>query len=286
MDLKTRVEMLLSKYGQNDQRTNAWHLKRGEMLTASEIWKTVKDATPAQRHEIIMSKLTPREDTNGPGARALIWGTQFEPIAKRIYENTHNVKIVDTSCVQHPDHTFLGASPDGVLLTDDVENVYYGNLIEIKCPISRDFDDTTNVPSHYMHQMQLQMECTKLDICQYAEFKFRTMQYGEWVTLDSSTTKGIFLVCEDGTVHYKPSNDSRDIGEWKDSIIPADTSDPFTTQIIFWALTKHKFQTVHKDPEWLATHLPSFQSSWSVIQKHKLEGTLPAHPQELTRLVL
>jgi len=41
------VELLLEKYGQDDQRTDAWHAKRGEMLTASEIHKACKDASPA-----------------------------------------------------------------------------------------------------------------------------------------------------------------------------------------------------------------------------------------------
>ena len=36
------VQELLQKYGHDDQRTQAWHTKRGEMLTASEIYKATK----------------------------------------------------------------------------------------------------------------------------------------------------------------------------------------------------------------------------------------------------
>ena len=45
--LQSKVETLIQKYGQDDQRTAAWHQKRGEMLTASEIYKALPDASPA-----------------------------------------------------------------------------------------------------------------------------------------------------------------------------------------------------------------------------------------------
>ena len=83
--MENQVKFLIEKYGKDDQRTEAWHLKRGEMLTASEISKTTKEASAAARHELIVNKLTPREPGQFMTARALIWGTQFEPMAKQIY---------------------------------------------------------------------------------------------------------------------------------------------------------------------------------------------------------
>ncbi len=284
MNIRERVNELVTKYGQNDQRTDAWHSKRGEMLTASEIWKTVKDASPASRHEIVLSKLVPRDTGSGGGARALVWGTQFEPIAKQIYETLHGVKIVDTTCIPHPEHTFLGASPDGILVPEDPAHAMYGHLVEFKCPISREFDDTTDVPSAYVHQMQLQMACSGLDVCEYAEFKFKTMTYSEWISF-VAPYKSVYIVLPDGTVKYKHYEDTRTFSEWKDAVLGEDT-DMFQVQLVFWALTKHKFQTVHKDPEWMATHLPYFQETWERVQKHRAEGSLPEHPREKTTLVL
>ena len=281
---EAHVKWLIDTYGQNDQRTDAWHAKRSEMLTASEIWKTVKDASPASRHEILLSKLVPREFNSGGGARALVWGTQFEPVAKQIYEDIHKLQIVDTSCIPHPEHAFLGASPDGILITQDTSDPQYGQLIEFKCPISREFDDSTTVPAAYYHQMQLQMACSGLNVCQYAEFKFKTMSYSEWIGV-VEPYKSVYIVMPDGSVKYKNYNDTRAFSEWKDAVFGED-ADMFETQMIFWALTKYKFQTVHKDPEWLATHLPYFQETWSLVQKHRSEGTLPEHPREKTTLVL
>jgi hypothetical protein len=77
------VDDLIAKYGKDDQRTAEWHQKRGEMLTASEIFKACLDATPAMKHEIVVSKLVPRS-SEGAGSRSLVWGTRFEQIAKDI----------------------------------------------------------------------------------------------------------------------------------------------------------------------------------------------------------
>lgn len=282
MSLVERVTALLAQYGINDQRTDAWHAKRGEMLTASEIYKAVKDATPAARRELTMSKLVPKDYSASAGVRALVWGTQFEPIAKKIYEDLHSIRIVDTSCVQHPTHAFLGASPDGIIVSD---GPLYGHLVEFKCPISRDFDDTTGVPPQYMHQMQLQMECTGLDVCHYAEFKFRATNYSEWMDT-AAEYKSAYIVLDDGTVLYKGYNESRGFADWKADVLKERDVDAFGLQTVYWTLTKYKFQTVHKDPAWLESNLPSFQEVWAEIQAHRQAGTLPEHPREKQTLSL
>ena len=282
--MEEQVKWLIDNYGQNDQRTNAWHMKRGEMLTASEIYKTVKDATPSQRHELILGKLTPR-DMNGQivTARSLLWGTRYEPIAKQIFEDMFDVKILDTTCVPHKLHTFLGASPDGIQITDDVNHERYGRLVEFKCPISRDFDETTPVPPMYVHQMQLQMECTGLNVCDYMEMRFREVNFTEWSEINTKY-KSVFLVSEDGIdVIYRSFNDTRSVVEWKDEVTKdSDRSWMF----VFWVLQKHRYQTITKDTTWIDTHLPYFQATWDAVQMHRQTGTLPDKPKDKTTLNL
>ena len=172
--MESKINSLIQRFGHDDQRTAAWHLKRGEMLTASEIYKALPDASASSRHELIMSKLVPRPKTVGPGPRALVWGTRLESVAKEIYCSIQgDIKIVDTTCIPHPTVPFLGASPDGILVTPDVNDFRYGKLVEFKCPISREFSDTTPIPPAYYHQMQLQLECTELDECEYIEMGFK-----------------------------------------------------------------------------------------------------------------
>ena len=76
------------------------------------------------------------------------------------------------------EHNFIGASPDGLILSQNKD--LNGRLIEFKCPISRKFDDNTPVPIYYYHQMQLQMECTNLNECDYVEMQFLKLNYSEW----------------------------------------------------------------------------------------------------------
>jgi len=280
--LQSKVETLIQKYGQDDQRTAAWHQKRGEMLTASEIYKALSDASPALKHEIVMSKLVPRPRTEGPGPRALVWGTRLEPVAKEIYcLYNGGIQIVDTTCIPHPKVPFLGASPDGILLTKDPEDFRYGKLIEIKCPISRDFDMETPIKHEYYHQMQLQMECTELDECEFVEFKFKDANYTAW--MDSKAQyKGFYAVYEDGMkLKYRDLADTRDVATWRREL-----EEPDKWDIVYWTLEKWQSKTVEHDKEWLSKNLESVTSVWETIQKHREEGTLPDHPKEKTILTL
>jgi putative phage-type endonuclease len=276
--MEDKVKFLLDNYGQDDQRTQIWHTKRGQMLTASEIWKTTKGSTLAQRRELMISKLTPRVETGGNGSRALLWGTRFEPIAKDIYCIIHDVEITDTSCVPHPVHSFLGASPDGLITSSGPR---FGNLVEFKCPISRAFDDTTPVPDAYFHQMQLQMECTQLDLCEYIEFQFKELNYNEWFETVAEY-KSAFAYSSSGEVRYRDFLDTRPIQDWREQYL----NDGQDWTIVYWTLVKHRSLNVPKDPTWLETHLPHFQETWNQILEHRQNGTLPEDPKKNVVLTL
>jgi putative phage-type endonuclease len=282
--MEDKIKTILEKYGQNDQRTEAWHQKRGQMLTASEIYKALPEATPAQRYELIMSKLTPKPVSNGPGAKALIWGTRFEPIAKDIYKsiNYNHIDIVDTTCIPHPTVEFLGASPDGIIIASNKDDFRYGKLVEFKCPISRKFTNESPIPDAYYHQMQLQLECTELEECIYIEMEFKELNYSEW--LDSKATyKSLFVIRNDNTVVYRDISDSRDVSKWMDDNLPKSEEE---FHIIYWVLNTWREVTVKKDSQWLKKNLPSFQSAWTEIQEYRKSGSLPQNPKDKNALVL
>jgi putative phage-type endonuclease len=281
MSFQEKIQFLLETYGQNDQRTDAWHSKRGEMLTASEIYKALPDATPSQKHEIIMGKLVPRPRTEGPGPRALVWGTRFEPIAKDIYASLSDIPlhIVDTTCIPHPTVSFLGASPDGIILTEGERN---GRLVEFKCPISRTFSDETPIPNTYYHQMQLQMECTGLELCEYIEFQFRCPSYSEWVD-SNALYKGFYAVSDDELqVKYKDIRDTRDPATWRREVL--ETSEDWN--LVYWTLEKYRMKLVEHEKDWLEKNLASITQVWNTIVEHRKNGTLPDHPKEKTILTL
>jgi len=282
--MEEHIKYLIDTWGKNDQRTDEWHNKRGEMLTASEIYKACVDASPALKHEIVMSKLVARQNSGNSGAMSLIWGTRFETVAKDIYCFMNpGVKIVDTTCIPHPNHSFLGASPDGILVPDFPNHPLTGSLIEIKCPISRVLDDSP-ISIQYMCQMQLQMECTGLETCEFVEMKFKELTYTEWVN-STAEFKSFFTIGDDGSgVNYKHFTDTRTVSDWRACELNDDLDN--IQRIIYWELVQYKIQTVKRDPQWLLKNLVSFQEVWSQVQAHRSASTFPPHPKEKTILVL
>ena len=247
-------ERVLRMYGANDQRSDAWHAKRSEMVTASEVYGVF--GTESARREVMMRKLEPKPQGEGNPIAALAWGTRFEPVAKRIYEKRTNCSITDVSCVQHPVYKFLGASPDGLIVCEDQKR--YGRLVEFKCPISRVQKD--EIPIGYWHQMQMQMECTGIDECEYVEFRFKQLNYSEWCK--STLEKGSFAVYDDGRVVYDE--------------VPA-TED---CQIIYWVLQSIKEDFVPRDPKWLSNHIEQLQTFWNEVLEHRKNGTKPEEKEK------
>jgi putative phage-type endonuclease len=226
------------------------------MITASEVYKAF--GSPESRRELILKKLeTPVASDGSNPIAALIWGTRFEEVAKRIFEKRTQCKILDVSCVQHPRLSFLGASPDGIIICDDPQR--YGRLVEFKCPISR--AETEGVPVAYQHQMQLQMECTGIDECEYVEFRFKQVNYNEWVK--SELEKGYFVVHEDNKVTY-------------DSLETPNEND----QVVYWILNSIKEEFVTKDLNWLSSHEEELISLWNEVLEHRKHGTKPEAPKK------
>jgi len=238
-------------YGANDQRTDAWHTKRGEMITASEVYQVL--GSDSSRREVMMRKLEPRKEGSGSYIPALAWGTRFEPVAKRLYEERTNCTITDVSCVQHPVYSFMGASPDGLIVPNGPDMKRYGRLVEFKCPMSRKPGD--EIPPGYVHQMQMQMECTGIDECEYVEFRFKQATYTEWKR--ATGDKGFFAVYDSGKVVYDVEVDSDDC------------------QMVYWILQSIKEDFVAKDPNWLPTVLPPLRVFWDEVTEHRKNGTRP-----------
>ena len=68
---RRKINRLLKLYGKADQRTDAWLLKRSEMITASEVSKAFASATPSARKEMLVRKVNPKESMGqGPSMTA------------------------------------------------------------------------------------------------------------------------------------------------------------------------------------------------------------------------
>lgn len=258
------VRLFLRRDTENssEQRTTAWLAKRSEMITASEVYKAFSGATPSARYELLQSKVFPKT-TESFSSVACSWGTQFEPVAKKIYADIRDVSIAETGCIQHPVHSFLGASPDGALLTTSRIDPAFGRLVEFKCPIRRQFSQDSEVPEYYYHQMQLQMECTGIDECDYVEMQFKTCTKTQY-NASQSKYKGVFAVYDDGKV-ADYMDEENDVFEWWVDWLKRNKGDEY--RIVFWTLENLRVKTIPRDFHWMSTHLQELQEFWKIVEE-------------------
>jgi len=267
-----QIQFLLQVYGKGQQRTAEWFTTRKQRITASECYKAMSTASFSARRDLMLDKLQVKLG-NSTSPAACVWGTEFEPIAKKIYMQQENVDIVDLDCVIHPEFTFLGASPDGLILTNDERR---GRLIELKCPYTRDFDENSDVPIEYYHQMQMQLACTCMDECVYLETKFTKPGYAAWTS--STKTKSAYAV-RGSEVLYCDSYVSDDVEEWTSKL-----PDRLTWEVHYWVLEKTRCKLIKKDLEWMSSHIGEFKSTWDEIMEHSKNGTLPGEKKVILAL--
>ena len=252
---RRRISRLFRMYGHLEQRTQEWHLTRSERITASECTAAFKGASKIARYELIMRKLFPQTNGDGTMGAACLWGTHFEPVAKQIYCAVKGGgTIADTSCVVHPVHKFIGASPDGIYLPSP-ENPEWGQLLEIKCPISRVFDDTSPVPPEYYHQMQMQMACCDIWTCDFVEMKFSK-------TKKVCAFNGCYKIYDDGHIEYGSEEHE---GECR---------------VVWWGVEQYRIKKIARDPAWLDDHIQEFSELWTEVLEHRKNGTSPSDPRQ------
>lgn len=148
------VELLKQTY--DDQRSPEWFALRGNMLTASDAASAIGANFFKHPETLILEKcgLGRKFTGNSDTAR----GVRLEPIVRDMYDARTNSKTHEIGLLVHPEHKWLGGSPDGV--TED------GVLVEIKCPKKI----SSSVPVYYMPQIQLLLEIMNLEECDFIQY--------------------------------------------------------------------------------------------------------------------
>jgi hypothetical protein len=182
-------------------------------------------------------------------------------------------EVIDTSCVSHPVHSFLGASPDGIYFPPSKSDPRWGKLIEFKCPISRKFDETTPIPDAYYHQMQMQMECCNIDECDYVEMRFATLTQTEWLANTVAPFKGRFAIFDSGEVSYEEDGDTN----WKVNLKKKDEE----YRIVHWVLSNWRQANVKRDYTWMETHIGELTEVWNEVLQHRKNGTIPEKMEKI-----
>jgi putative phage-type endonuclease len=154
-----------------EQRTPEWYAIRNDLLTASDAAAAL-GIRPYESY-----KQDPREElmkrklglvTSSFGSSAMQHGVDNEDIARRLYCERTGEEVAEYGLMIHPDHPWLGASPDGVTRS--------GKLVEIKCPVSREVIPG-HVPEHYVPQIQVCMEVLDLEETVFIQYKPDTMTW-------------------------------------------------------------------------------------------------------------
>ena len=277
-ELRKQVEFL-KKQPQPEQRTQPWYDMRNGMVTASD-WGTILGDNPYSNvKELILKKCG--HERPFPDNPAIRWGVKYEDVAIQIYEARNNTKVVEYGLIQHPEFSYLGASPDGI--TDN------GVMVEIKCPSKRQI--TGKPPLYYYDQVQGQLEVCRLDRCDFLECNlaeyileedyFADNYEGDYTKTKDNKEKGFTLEFLDKkTKKYKfefgPLGlNKADMMEWTTKIL----NDKYKndTQYIyagpsFWKLIDVSCIPIYRDKEWFKAAHVGLKKFWNTVCTYRQNG--------------
>lgn len=198
--------------GPVQQGSDEWLAQRRGKITGSRIG-AVLGLNPYQSREDVMRDMV-REwwgaESEFQGNEATDWGTFMEPAARAFYENLKGVSVFETDSVEHPEHEFLAASPDGI--------VGFEGSAEFKCPYYARRPYTLDQKAYYRAQIQLCLACCQLEWCDFL------------VYYDPETYKG-------PGEHYHLEREHRD-PEWLDANMPV--LKEFYEEFLVYAGSKRK----------------------------------------------
>ena len=163
-----------------EQGTQAWLDERKGKLTAS-VFGQAAGLGPSSRQALWRRFMGIEEREFNEAFMA--YGIEHEPIARSAYMQMGTHELCEqTGFVVHPEHEWLGASPD-LLVGGE-------GLCEIKCPANKVIYE--DIPTYYMAQMQGQMEVTDREWCDFAVWTpeklsvrrvMRSVAYWRWLHL-------------------------------------------------------------------------------------------------------
>lgn len=266
------------------QRTDEWYKYRHNLITASNAYKAFE--SQSMINQLVYEKCQPIKintdekkmiNTN----TTLHWGQKYEPLSVLIYEDMYNTKVEDFGCIQHSMYSFLGASPDGIIVNKDSQR--YGRMLEIKNIVNREI---TGIPKkEYWIQMQLQMEVCDLDTCDFLETKFTEYIDSASFYLDGNEKtsndeiKGVILYFNTSELNpfylYKPLNITKydEIDKWIEEMIDFYQNKGLNwIKNLYWKLEKISCVLVLRNKEWFKNSVKQIEKVWKIIEKERITG--------------
>ena len=298
---RKRIEYLLNK-PQPAQLSPEWYTLRKNMFTASSDIGVIsgdsydhKRAKTKEEKDHLIDILLLKKNGNDlkgfKGNDVTRWGQKYEEIVNKIYEVKTNTNVIEFGLIQHDDHSFIGASPDGI--TD------MGIMIEIKCPQMRKI--TGIVPRYYWSQVQVQLEVCDLDLCDFVEAVFTEFSNeGELFEDGICEFKGIIgemykcdcfkdpLVCKcydnPDNRHFIYPDIKKDFTKQRLEIKSLYERKFISTlkfkRHIYWGMKEYSSVRVERDHEWWSKNIPKISETWERVLYYR------EHRDELEELLV
>lgn len=279
---RQEVERILS-LPQIPQRTAAWYEQGRSVLTASEFSSIF--GSPRAIRQLAFTKVgaqaTQQQQTNrlacltcemGP----FDWGIRFEPVVKQILAKQWGAKIIDSGRLIHPSDPLLAASPDGFIIEAN-ESERIGRLIEIKCPISREVG--VEIPFEYWCQMQIQMEVTGIEECEYVEVKLDSISPKK-LDLSGAVPDGYVwlfqnsITCQMSYVYTETERDE------------AEKSGLDLIETIPWRMNQLYNKTVIRDKSWFQSTEKARQDFWDIVRQARCGDIQPFEVKSKAKVVV
>lgn len=264
---------------QSEQCTDQWYLDRWNRLSGSNAWKAF--STQSQLNSLIVEKCKPIEinkyrtvNTESP----LHHGKRFEPVSTMYYEYTYGAKIAEFGCVPHSTHSFLGASPDGIVVNPECPR--YGRMLEIKNVTTRKIN---GIPKEdYWIQMQIQMEVCDLNECDFLETQISSYPSYEEFAADGTFQKsaddkykGVILYFQvDGQPFYEyaPFQCTEDEFEtWQEEMMQLHSNHTWVSNI-YYRIDLISCVLVLRNKKWMEAAIIRLREVWNQILHDRQNG--------------
>jgi putative phage-type endonuclease len=227
----------------HEQRTKGWYEFRKKNFTASDFYKIFSDK---QLEQVLKKKFTPHKEMSYK-PWSLRKGILYEDVAVKVYEEKYNSKVTEFGCLPHHTINGLAASPDGIVIDPNSER--YGNMLEIKCVVSRKLNGV--IPQEYWTQMQIQMEVCNLYFCDFLECQFHEKPTKEELIEEIESRKdsnkpnieyyGILIEGKDNKTLIGELNSVEKI-EYPNDFVPI--------EVHYWYLDHMLMRTIKRNEEW------------------------------------
>jgi len=284
----------LKNLPQSEQRTPEWFAYRHNRITASDTAAAIDENPYEPVEAFILKKCDP--DHQFLDNANVYHGKKFEQIATLIYAEIYNSVVIEFGALPSEHHALLGASPDGICSSRTLDNKFsdrLGTMLEIKCvaPNGRTIETSGKIPGHicpyyYYLQVQQQLECCDLEICDFwqcklieyksrdeylvDDCKYTLHTFGtdaQKMKIDNKIKKGVLL--QFFPKKWEPQFPQDNI-EWKSNFIYPPRLDVTSQQHDDW-IVKTLSELNEKYPELVKDYTFHKVIYWKLVQSHNQE---------------